>query len=145
MCVGCYALSVMTLISPVGEAPQFVDVPEPTQPAVQTQVQQRFIQLTPTEVRTSVNFVLQGLPKAPDARPLRDAFSQMQAELEDVNDQEKVYQIVNEHRVSLSKQVDSAPNSRELLQILQKLGMERYQPQASILLNSQGLHWGWLS
>lgn len=140
MCVGCYALSVMTLVSPVSEAPQPVNVPELNQSAVQ--VQKR---VTPVEVRKSINFILQRLPKTSNAQPLRDAFRRMQAQLVGVNDQEEVYEIVNDHMLSLSKQVDSAPNSLELLQILEDLGVERHQPQASIFLNPQGAHWGWLS
>ncbi len=142
MCVGCYALYVMTLVSPVGEAPQAVTVPDLNQSAIQTQVQKKF---TPAEVRASVDSVLQGLPTTPDAKPLRDAFSQMKAQLAGVNDQEMVYAIVNQQMLSLSEQVDSASNSQELLQILEELGIEQYQPQASLSLNSPGLQWGWLA
>ncbi|MGF1602935.1 MAG: hypothetical protein ACFCU8_13100 [Thermosynechococcaceae cyanobacterium] len=143
MCVGCYAMSVMTLVSPVNEAPQPVNVPALSQPAaVQTQVQQK---LTPTEVRASIASVLQHLPATPNAQLLRDAFSRMQTQLVGVNDQEQVYAIVNEHMLSLSDQVLSAPNPVELFQLIQELEEEPSQPQASSLLNSRGGRWGWLS
>ncbi len=142
MCVGCYAMSVMTFVSPVNEAPQPVNVPALSQPANQTQAQETF---TPSEVRASIDSVLRRLPPTANAQPLRNAFSRMQAQLVGVNDQQEVYAIVNDHMLSLSDQVLSAPNPVELLQLLQDLEEEPSQPQASILLNSQGSQWGWLS
>lgn len=134
-------MSVMTLVSPVNEAPQPVNVPALSQPAVQVQ-QQNF---SPDEVRTSIASVLRRLPATSNAQPLRDAFSQMQAKLVGVNNQEQVYAIVNEQMLSLADQVLSAPNPVELLQLLQDVEDEPSQPQASSLLNSQGSRWGWLS
>ena len=143
MCVGCYAMSVMTLVSPVNEAPQPANVPALSQPAaVQTQFQQQF---TPTEVRASIASVLQRLPATADGQILRDAFSQMQTQLVGVNDQEQVYAIVNENMLSLSDQVLSAPNPVELFKLIQELEEEPSQPQASSLLDSRGGQWGWLS
>lgn len=135
-------MSVMTFVSPVNEAPHPFNLPALSQPANQTQVQETF---TPTEVRASIASVLRRLPPTSNAQPLRDAFSQMQAQLVGVNDQQQVYAIVNDHMLSLSDQVLSAPNPVELLQLLQDIEEEPSQPQASILLNSQGSQWGWLS
>ncbi|MEO0377167.1 MAG: hypothetical protein AAF329_21640 [Cyanobacteria bacterium P01_A01_bin.17] len=133
----------MTLVSPVNESPQPVNVPALSQPAaVQIQRQQDF---TPDEVRSSITSVLRRLPATSNAQPLRDAFLQMQAKLVGVNDQEQVYTIVNDHMLSLSDQVLSAPNPVELLQLLQDAEEEPSQPQASSLLNSRGGQWGWLS
>ncbi len=145
MCFGCYAITVMTLVSPVNEAPQPANLPALTQPAaVQTQVNQA---LTPVEVRDSIASVLQQLPATPNAQILRDAFGTMQAQLIGVNDMEKIYDIVSQQMVSLSDQVLAAPNSAELLEILQEIQETTSNQQASRpLLNSQGnSHWGWLS
>jgi hypothetical protein len=60
MCVGCYAMSVMTLVSPVNEAPQPANLPALSQPAAATTQVQK--ELTPVQVRDSVASVLKRLP-----------------------------------------------------------------------------------
>ncbi|PZD71588.1 hypothetical protein C1752_06208 [Acaryochloris thomasi RCC1774] len=145
MCVGCYALSVMTLVSPVNEAPQPANLPALSQPAATpTQIQK---ELTPAEVRDSLASFLKRLPATPNAQILRTGFGAMQTQLVGVNDMQLVYDIVGQHMTSLTDQVLAAPNSAELLQILQETEEEPSNQQASrTLLNSQSSHhWGWLS
>ena len=145
MCVGCYAMSVMTLVSPVNEAPQPAILPALSQPAATpTQVQK---ELTPDEVHTSLDSFLKRLPATPNAQILRTGFGAMQAQLVGINDIQQVYDIVGQQMTSLTDQVLAAPNSAELLQILQETQDEQSNQQASrTLLNSQGSHhWGWLS
>lgn len=140
MCIGCYTLSVLTFFSPVSEAPQPANISALNQPAnVPAQIQ---TELTPADVRAAIAAMLQHFPNTPNAQLLRDAFSQMQEQLTGVNDRGQVYQIVNENMLELSAQMQAAPNSVELLQLLQEAKQATPKPQASNLLQTQ---WGWLS
>lgn len=118
MCIGCYALPIMTLISPGPEAPPAATVPLIGSP--DAQVMQVQPQMSVKEVRAEIAAMIQRLPDSADAQILREEFTAIHQRLEGVTDVSQANTVVGEGMLTIADRVSGNPNANRVIDLLYK-------------------------
>ena len=143
MCLGCYAFSAMTLLTPGSEIPNSPTVPTLNSPAESIQVQSS---MSASEIREAVVELRQRIPDSPEAAILREEVDLMLQELEGVTDGQQAMYIVDDGMLSFAMRAQASENPEAVLKVFYDLQKEADLQASSYLLNhSGGKRWGWLS
>ncbi|NJM67921.1 MAG: hypothetical protein HC851_20770 [Acaryochloris sp. RU_4_1] len=143
MCVGCYTMSIMTLVVPGSEAPPATAVPLIDSP--NAKVMQVQPQMSAAEVRAEIAAIIQRLPDSADAQILREEFTAIHQRLAGVTDVSQAHTIVGEGMLSIADRLDTSTNADRVIEILYKIQDPNAQKQAAHLLLQNKGTWGWLS
>lgn len=143
MCVGCYAMPIMTLVSPGPEAPPATSVPLIESP--DAQVMQVQPQVSATQVRAEIAAMIERLPDSADAAILREEFTAVHQRLEGVTNVDEANTIVGEGMLNIADRLGANPNADRVIKILYEIQEPEAQKQASHSLLLKQKSWGWLS
>ncbi len=143
MCLGCYAFSAMTLLTPASEIPNAPTVPVLNSPAEAIQIQGA---MSASEVRAAVMELKQRIPDTPEAAILREEVDLILQELEGVTDGQQALYIVDDGILSFAMRAQASEDPDSVLKVFYDLQKELDLQASSSLLNaSGGKRWGWLS
>ncbi|BDM82718.1 hypothetical protein [Acaryochloris marina] len=142
MCVGCYAMPIMTLISPGPEAPPATAVPLIDSP--EAKVMQVQPQVSATQVRADIAAMIARLPDSADSAILREEFTAIYQRLEGVTNVDEANTIVGEGMLNIADRLGSNPNADRVIKILHEVQEPEPQKQATHPLLKQSA-WGWIS
>lgn len=142
MCVGCYAMPIMTLMSPGPEAPPATAVPLIDSP--EAKVMQVQPQMSATQVRTEIAAMIQRLPDSADAVILREEFTAVHQRLEGVTNVDTANTIVGEGMLNIADRLGTNASADRVIKILYEIQEPETQKQAAHPLLKQST-WGWIS
>lgn len=142
MCVGCYAMPIMTLISPGPEAPPATAVPLIDSP--EAKVMQVQPQVSATQVRADLAAMIERLPDSADAAILREEFTAVYQRLEGITNVDEANTIVGEGMLNIADRLGTNPNADRVIKILYEIQEPEAQKQAAHPLLKQSA-WGWIS
>ena len=143
MCLGCYAFSAMTLLTPGSEIPNSPNVPTLNSPAESIQIQ---ASMSASEIQTAVLEMRQRIPNTPEAAILQEEFDFMIKELVGVTNAQQAMDIVDSGMLSFAVRAKASEDPESVLQVFYDLQKETNLQASSYLLNrSTRQGWGWLS
>ena len=142
MCVGCYAMPIMTLMSPGPEAPPATAIPLIDSP--EAKVMQVQPQMSATQVRAEIAAMIQRLPDSADAVILREEFTAVHQRLEGVTNVDTANTIVGEGMLNIADRLGTNANADRVIKILYEIQEPETQKQAAHPLLKQST-WGWIS
>ena len=142
MCVGCYAMPIMTLVSPGPEAPPATVVPLIDAP--EAKVMQVQPQVSATQLRADLATMIKRLPDSADAALLREEFTAVHQRLAGVTNGDEANKIVGEGMLNIADRLDGKTNADRVIKILYEIQEPKGQKQAAHPLLKQST-WGWIS
>ncbi len=161
MCVGCLAVSALTFLIPVSEAPVNTALaPLPPQSAI-TQVSGQELAAI-GEIQKTLRAITAELPKTAETAVLRQGFEQAARRLSTVTQAQQAQDILDQEMGQLATAISETPNSQALFELVWEIrDRVEYQPvpavqsapslqsSAATILLRKGLslqqHSGWLS
>ncbi len=162
MCVGCIAVSALTFLIPVSEAPvNTAQNPLPSQSAIITQVSPQELAAI-GEIQKTLRAITAELPQTAETAILRQGFEQAARRLSTVTQAQQAQDILDEEMGQLATAVSAAPNSQALFELVWEIrdrveyqdipagqSAPSLQSSAATILLRKGLslqqHSGWLS
>lgn len=140
MCVGCYGIPIMTLISP-----SFESTPATTVPLIdsaKTEINRP--RMSAAVARAEIVAMVQRLPDSAEVQMITEQCSAIHQRLEDITRSEQVNAILSEGILSIADCLDRT-NANPITKILPKTQDWDVSGQTAHLLPLEQQTWGWLS